>query len=118
MIDYGADRPGDWLLIGSGCGIMMAVMDVELRFRYCFDIDSIKEPTARLDQWLMAVETIVSRIAVVGWFSITDPAPLRTALNCLKCRPLVYAGMGACELFPNHCTVATLDQFISTLGAL
>lgn len=112
MIDYGATRAGDWLLVGSGAGIMMAAMDVLPQFRYCVDIDSIKHPSARLNEWLAAMEFGGRRICVAGWFSITQPDALRQALDGLQCKPLVYAGDGGADLFPGYEVSETLDQFI------
>ena len=38
LIDYGRDTGG--LLISSGCGTMMAVMDHAPALRFCLDIDA------------------------------------------------------------------------------
>jgi hypothetical protein len=121
VVDYAADptwpygREDDWLLVASGCGIMMSIMDAEPRFRWCVDIDSIRHPCAKLDQWLIGMEMLVSRVCVAGWFSITNPEQLRAALAGLETPPLVYAGTGGARLFPGCETATTLADFLRRL---
>lgn len=58
---------------------MMAVMDTCPALRWCLDIDTLTADS-QLAKWLVWMDRLVDPLAVVGWFSITDPAPLRTAL--------------------------------------
>jgi hypothetical protein len=92
LTDYGPQGRGDWLLIGSGAGIMMAVMDAAPRLRWCVDIDSLRR-TDRFARWLAWAENFVGGIAIAGWFSITDPAMLIEAVKGLKKKPLCYTQM-------------------------
>jgi hypothetical protein len=79
----------DGLIVSSGAGIMTAARDV-IDFRYVFDIDA--SPTARLADFLLWAERFVPDIVVVGWFSLTDPEPLRAAIRGLRepARVLAY----------------------------
>lgn len=111
LIDY--ERPSArGLLVSSGSGIMMSVMDKVPALRWCVDVDMLG-PTARLTDFLVMADAFVERIAVCGWFSITDPAPLRAAVAALSRAPLVYAGhieLGAGRQVP------TLGEFIDALN--
>jgi hypothetical protein len=95
-IDYESDEMGvsrlrgDWLLVASGSGIMMAVMDMEPRFRWCIDIDGIKDPRARLADWLIGMEYWTGRICAVGGWALSDPAPLALALRSLVRPVTIY----------------------------
>jgi hypothetical protein len=64
IFDYGVSR-GDWLLVSSGSGIMMAVMDAEPRFRWCVDLDGLPS-SANIREWLSGLSQVVGKIAVVG----------------------------------------------------
>lgn len=86
LIDYGRD--GDWLLVSSGSGIMQAVMGEVAEFRWCADID--EAPDGRLADWLLWMERLCGLVAVVGWFSLTSPAPLRDAIAGLAGAPPCY----------------------------
>lgn len=109
--DYGwAGGRGDWLLIGSGAGIMMAVMDVAPRVRWCVDFDSIRRKE-RFGRWLNWAENFVGGIAIAGWFSITDPKLLREAVAGLKRPPLCYTQMA--EIDGER--VETLEEFIDRI---
>jgi hypothetical protein len=93
LIDYGPDledqRRG--LLVSSGAGVMMAAMDACPAFRWCLDIDALGARSSLVD-FLLGAERYVQPLGVVGWFSITDPEPLRRALRRLRTlgRVLVY----------------------------
>lgn len=108
-------RPGEWLLISSGAGIMSGVMDVATRFRWCLDIDEAKE--CRLADWLLWADRLLGgRIALVGWFSLTDPAPLRAALKGLSRPILAYTPF--VELGQRHCgSLAEFFQRLDDVGA-
>lgn len=111
IIDY--ERPGSGLLVSSGCGCMMAVMDAAPALRWCLDIDELG-PGGRLDQFLLAAETKVSPIAVVGWFSITPPGPLRAALAGLTKLQEVICYVVGTEL-PAGVQCSSMEEFISRL---
>lgn len=83
------ERGDDWLLVASGCGILMSIMDVEPRFRWCIEVDAWKE-SHRLHDLLIWLERLTKRIAIAGWFSISDPEPFRLAVASLKTKPLCY----------------------------
>jgi len=88
LIDY---HRGSGVLIGSGAGTMMAVMDQALELRWCVDVDSF-DKRSRLADFLLMAERVVSPIVVAGWFSITDPAPIRRAIAGLRTPPVCYGG--------------------------
>src|SRR5216117_3249979 len=89
---YGYGREGDGLLVASGCGLMMAVMDACPALRYCFDTDT-QGKNALWADWLICAERYASMIVVAGWFSISDPAPLVRGVAGLAdpSRVIVYA---------------------------
>jgi hypothetical protein len=77
LIDYGHGR-GSGLLIASGSGTMMAVMDLCPRLRWCLDIDVNRQ--ARLGGLLAWASRLCSPVCIAGWFSITSPAGLEDAI--------------------------------------
>ena len=109
LADYGAHR-GDWLLLSSGCGIMMAVMDADQRFRWCVDVDGLKD-RSRFARWAGWSQRLVAGVAVVGWFSITDPSLLRQAVAAMDQMPLAYTP--GVELGAKHC--GSLEEFLQQL---
>jgi hypothetical protein len=102
LTDYGPAR-GDGLLVSSGCGMMMSVMDEVPALRWCVDLDAVHDKRSRIGDFLLVAETLASPIGVCGWFSISDPEPLRAAVRAMTRRPIVYCGnikLGAgCEVF-------------------
>lgn len=76
LIDYG--RPTEGVLVGSGSGLMMALMDVCPNFRWCTEFDN-----AQNANWIDFIEGVSRHVLVVvaGWFSITDPRALREAVG-------------------------------------
>lgn len=85
LVDY--EREGDGVLISVGSGLMMATMDAIPRLRWCVDIGGGRIPP-RLADWLVFVDRLVPLVVVTAWFTVTDPAPVRSALQVLR-RPLV-----------------------------
>jgi hypothetical protein len=77
LIDY--KRIGDGVLIASGCGIMMSIMDAVPRFQYCIDVDSFRHNHSRLPQLLSAFDKNChfKVIGIAGWFSLDKPDALR-----------------------------------------
>jgi len=80
VIDY--ERESRGLLVSSGAGIMMAVMDEVPTLRWCVDIDRMPSHE-RLPDFLLMAERVCEPLAVCGWFSLTDPTPLRRAIEGL-----------------------------------
>lgn len=108
IFDYRRDSTG--LLVSSGAGIMIAVMDACPVFRWCLDIDRNKD-AERLASFLFCADLRVDPFGVVGWFSITPPAPLQAALRRLPNlgRVLAYT-KGA--VMPAGFHFDTLESFI------
>ncbi len=128
VIDYVADshyaygRDDDWLLVTAGSGLMLSIMDIEPRFRYCIDADGIKDALGdgyRFGQWLIGMERLVRRIAFAGWYS----NPLNAGSICCDLaklrspRFISYFG-GATANFPFEVRnrVHTLEEFMDRLN--
>ncbi len=80
LIDY--ERPSNGLLLSSGCGLMMSVMDAVPELRYCVDVGPMKSP--RLKDFLLFARRMVSPIGVVAWFSVTSPSKILDACEGLE----------------------------------
>jgi hypothetical protein len=113
---------GNWLLLGAGSGLMMAILDQEPRFRYCLDTDLLIRTAdwLRMPSWLTLMEGACDRIAACGWFSrYENGLPLIDALSALTRRPLVYFGAYERPDLLAHCDAASdLTSFIMRLNAL
>ena len=107
LIDY--ERAGDGLLISSGCGIMLAVMDSVPTLRFCVDIDDAGcgDRFADFIQWIRYWKTVP--LFCVGWFSLTSPEPLKRIVDNVRGEVLAYTP--GVDLGAIH--VETLDQLIS-----
>ncbi len=92
-VDY-QRADGNWLLLGAGTGLMMSVMDMEPRHRYCIDTDILTpEEWARMPDWLTLMEGCTDRINACGWFSrYENGLRMLDVLRGLKRRPTVYFG--------------------------
>jgi hypothetical protein len=91
LVDYGADR-GRGLLVSSGAGMMMAIMDQCARIRWCVDIDALpRRESVRVADFLLLAEPHCDPIGVCGWFSITNPEEMLRAVRQLRA-PSVYLG--------------------------
>ncbi len=92
-VDYQRED-GNWLLLGAGSGLMMSIMDMEPRHRYCIDTDILTpEEWARMPDWLVLMESCCDRINACGWFSrYENGLRLLELLRGLKRRPTVYFG--------------------------
>lgn len=110
VIDY--QRRGEGLLVSSGAGIMAAVMDAAPCLSWCVDVDELREGH-RFADWLLWSERVATRIVIVGWFSITDPAPLRAAIRELQRVPLCYTPFT--ELGGEH--VLTIGELLGRLNS-
>jgi hypothetical protein len=109
LIDY--ERPGKGLLVSSGCGIMMGVMDHVPALRWCVDIDSCRD--ARIGDFMTAATRYASPLGVCGWFSLTDPTELREAIRAVPEVVATYAGHIRLGV-PGE--VTTLAAFIAALN--
>jgi hypothetical protein len=112
-VDY--RRASYGLLIGSGAGVMMGVMDIAPRFRFALDADQYRGRETYLCDWIRAMDRncLVDLIAVCGWFSITDPIPLAGALDTLSAPTVVYSGGGlGREIFEQASFTDSLDEFL------
>jgi hypothetical protein len=113
LIDY--NRPSYGLLIGSGAGTMMAIMDASVRFRFALDLDDCRGREHKLCAFLRALDRngLIDLVALAGWFSITDPKPIAAALKGLSAPVIIYSGAGlAREVFGDLPLVDTLDDFL------
>ena len=92
-VDYERED-GNWLLLGAGSGLMMSIMDMEPRHRYCIDTDILTpDEWARMPDWLTLMEGCCDRINACGWFSrYENGLRMLAVLRGLKRRPLVYFG--------------------------
>jgi hypothetical protein len=108
-IDY--DRRGAGTLVSSGSGIMLAVMDACPRLARCVDLDHLP-PDSRFHDWLAWMWRLAAPVAIVGWFSISDPGPLRLAIASLPERPLTYTP----GTFLGGWHIDTLDDFLRLLN--
>lgn len=87
--DYGGAR-GAGLLVSSGSGSMLAIMDHVPALRWCLDIDHLPRE-GRLAGLLACAGHLTicplspfrpfGPVAFAGWFSITDPRPLFAAIQ-------------------------------------
>lgn len=71
-------RAGDGVLICSGSGLMMALMDAVPRFNYCIDIDNHRDITTRVPNLMAALDLNcnLTLMGVAGWFSVDTPDAL------------------------------------------
>ena len=116
-VDY-ERQDGNWLLLGAGSGLMMSIMDMEPRHRYCIDTDILTpDEWARMPDWLTLMEGCCDRINACGWFSrYENGLRLLELLRGLKRRPTVYFGAYERPDLLGHCDVAAdVDDFIIRL---
>jgi len=94
LADY--RRSGGGVLIGSGAGITMAIMDASARFRFALDMDECRGRDDALCSWIRALDRnrLVDLIALAGWFSISDPKKIAGALNSISTPAIAYSGAG------------------------
>lgn len=80
VVDYGADRgPGVCLAVGAGA--MLATMDLLPCCRYAIDLGPRHASAEELTEWLVWIDRLCDPVVVNAWFSISDPATLRSALE-------------------------------------
>lgn len=111
VIDYERiDASG--LLVASGSGIMMAVMDAAPSMRWCVDFDSLPVDS-NLSSFLLLAERVADPIGICGWFTITHPDRVRELLLGLSVPPVVYGGN---VRFGTLREATTLAEFIHELA--
>lgn len=115
LIDY--ERQGDSVLIASGAGVMMAIMDAVPRFKYCIDIDSYRSITSRVPQLISALDLNCNFgiIGIAGWFSIDEPKALQEGISKIK-RTKCVSYSGNYRVFPNESP--TLEIFITNANRM
>lgn len=114
IIDY--ERPSRGMLVSSGAGLMMSVMDEAPALRWCVDIDRMPSQE-RLTDFLLMCERICSPLAVCGWFSLTSPEPLRRAMSSLANPERCYS-YGGNVRFGVGDEVESLGAFLNRLRGL
>ncbi len=96
------------MLLASGSGLMMAIMDAVPEFRWCAELD---RGGHALDFALLAAPH-VRAIGLAGWFSISSPAQfLAVIAESLPCRVLSYGGNV-------RLGYGTLGEFLHAAGEL
>lgn len=94
LIDYARGSSG--LLVCSGSGLMMSIMDHAPAIRWCCDYDCLDARAQKnIGDVLLWAERLCRPLVVAGWFDPPDPQPIRRALSALSGDNLhVYAGGG------------------------
>ena len=96
-------REGSILVIGSGCGLMLSIMDACRKARWCFDADNYRHSKIdwqTLGQFLD--QSDITAFGVFGWFTIDRPTNLIALLSEVT-KPVVSYG-GGCGFLPNETT--------------
>lgn len=108
--------PRRGVLIGSGCGLMTAVMD-QVPFRWCVDTDDLRGARGVQLASFMHMAAALGPLAVCGWFSYSDPEPLRAAVLACPDPAHVPVYFGA---LPSGCPNAslTLSDFLYSCTVL
>lgn len=96
FIDF--ERPGRGVIVCSGSGIGLSLMDVFLDCRYLVDIDSY-----RMDKsidWecvavLLSTRRQIDRVIMAGWFTIDVPVNFNAFQRGLLVENFVYRGGGS-----------------------
>lgn len=100
IINY--NRNGSALLIGSGCGITLGIMDSILKIGYSLDIDSYRDREHLIDWETIGViidHAGFSFIAMAGWFTLDTPVIFEKLQKAIKKTPLYnYEGGGQLSL--------------------
>lgn len=108
LIDY--NRDGNGLLISSGAGIMMAIMDAVPNIRWCIDIDSHRQIRSRVPNLMVALDHCeLDFIAVAGFFSNDSPVEMAQGIVRLR-NTYCPQYSGGYKVFPDES--ATLAAFI------
>jgi hypothetical protein len=118
LTDFGPEGWGEYpcrrgVLVSSGAGIMSAVMD-QVPFRYCVDTDELRGRLHWLADFMLMAYAVDPMLGVCGWFSYTDPEPLRAALEALPFPAPCYFGNVRVDL-PKECV--SLYDFVTACWA-
>ena len=107
LVDY--ERSSTGVLVGSGCGLMLSVMDSVQAFRWCVDVDHLRDPDVA--SFLEAASFVVPFIGIVGWFTITRPETILRGIAAMKSPPLCYLANVPDLNLPR--LAHSLDEFVS-----
>jgi hypothetical protein len=108
-------RQGDAILIASGSGLMMAIMDICPRFKWCIEVDNFRNIANRIPNLINAFDLNcdIEIIGIAGWFSIDNPQQLINAQQKIKrCKSFSYSG--GYKVFENESK--TLEDFINKIN--
>lgn len=89
--DY--DRPGYGLLIASGFGLGMALMDILPQCRYFFDIDNYRNN--QIDWECLGIRLSFAglrQIILVGWFTVDSSTNFDNLARGILIDKLIYRG--------------------------
>lgn len=82
IIDYGESR-GEGVLICTGSGLMMSIMDINKSIRYCIETkDLINIINAKY--WIMELQSCTPFIIFAGWLSVTKPESIIDLFSLLE----------------------------------
>jgi len=109
IISYG--RLSSGILICGGTGLMMGVMDQCPGLNYCIDFDAYRG-RKNIASFLRMVNSIFRPVCFGGWFFVTDPEPLLSAIA--EETILYFRGKG--QQSPGNCR--DLQEFIREINAL
>jgi hypothetical protein len=109
------ERQGDSILIASGSGLMMAIMDICPRFKWCLEVDNHRDIASRLPNLINAFDQNCSLeiIAIAGWFSIDDPKQLMLAQDKIK-QSKNFSYSGGYGFFKNE--DIDLEKFVANIN--
>ena len=97
FIDYA--RAGTGIVVSSGCGIGLAVMDQLPLCRYFVDIDNYRKQTIDWEALFIAVSARKpSAIVLVGWYTIDVPKTISTIERACLSPSYRYDGGGTKNL--------------------
>lgn len=109
------DRLADSILIASGSGLMMAIMDNCPSFKWCLEVDNFRNISHRIPNLITAFDKNcqLNIIAIAGWFSIDNPKFLvEGQKKILEKKSVCYSG--GFNVFQNECE--NLEQFITKVN--
>jgi len=105
------------LFVSAGTGLMLAVMDLCPRLRWCVDVDGLDGAQwTRFADWLICAAKRTEVIAFAGWYCATDPKPVADALRRIGRRDPCYAqcrgtfGNPFADLSTAHDLATFIDQ--------
>jgi len=113
VCDYGR-RDSSGVLVASGTGLMMGLMDAAPCLRWCLDLDTSKDDRAK-EFFLRLIQTEAAPIVIAGWWMISDPTPVRNALRAYQRvdHVLVHANVELSERVPS----LDIDDLVSRLAS-